>query len=135
MSDTSYTDEMRKETLRLDAAATPGPWERDFELVYALEQYGWYRGKAEYRNRFSARMSGDCSGVSGEELVANAEFFQHARTALPATQAEVDRLQAENERLVTKNTRLRDALEECAYHLYEKQDMSRVRDFALDALK
>lgn len=61
------------EDLRRKAeAATPGPWLLDGELIYVLEDKGFYRGMPRHGNRFSARVSSDGSKIAKEELQANA---------------------------------------------------------------
>ena len=55
---------------------TPGPWQRDGLTVYALDE--------RRRNRFSTQLQHDFSGITREELEANAHLIAAAPELLEA---------------------------------------------------
>jgi len=85
------TDNLRA----LALAATPGPWLKEGQTIYALMHFGWRKGVEQFKNRFWASVYKD-SECPEEERQANVDFIAAANpAAVLALLDEIDRLKAE----------------------------------------
>jgi hypothetical protein len=91
------TPEQRAELRRIADAATSGPWE--IQGPWPEVTLYQYQDEEDPRAPNKIASLGECRGHDNVKDDPDAAFIAAARTALPALLDEVDRLEAENERL------------------------------------
>ena len=99
------TPERLAELRRIAQMATPGPWERDGRIVYALTHYGYRNGIEQRANKvtISVQKGHDCSAEEADAVALHIATFD-PRMVL-ALLDEIERLRREREEIVDGETR------------------------------